>query len=324
MNALGGSLTDVPGLKVGHFTDPRGVTGCTVVLCEAGAAAAVEVRGGAPATRETDLPRAGNLVEHVHAVLLTGGSAFGLAAADGVVEYLEARGIGFPTSAGPVPIVPAAALFDLGLGDRAARPNAAAGRAACEAADRAPVREGSIGAGTGATVGHLRGIGHATKGGLGTASRRLAAGCVVGALVAVNAFGDVVEPTSGRIMAGTRLDASPGFLGTAEQVELLADRPRRFGERTTLAIVATDAALDRAALARVATMAHDGLARAINPVHTSFDGDVVFALATGTARSTDPTIVGVRAADALAEAVVRAVRTASGLGGVPALAELAT
>lgn len=318
---LGGSLTDVPGLRVGHHTDARGVTGCTVVLCEQGAVAAVDVRGAAPATRETDLLRPGNLVQKVYAVLLTGGSAFGLAAAGGVVEYLEARGIGFPTSAGPVPIVPAAALFDLGVGDPGARPGMADGLAACEAARDAALQEGSVGAGTGATVGHLRGIDGAMKGGIGTASRRLDGGCVVGALAAVNAFGDVTDPSTAQIVAGTRGPGVGGFLNTAAQIERVAERPRRFGEHTTLAVVATDAALDRAALSRVATMAHDGLARAINPVHTSFDGDVVFALSTGAAPALEPTVVGVRAAEALAEAVVRAVRAARGLGGVPAIGE---
>ena len=317
-----GSLTDVPGVRVGHFTDPVGVTGCTVALCEQGATAAIDVRGGAPATRESDLLRPGNLVQQVHAVLLSGGSAYGLAAAAGVVEYLEERGVGFPTSAGPVPIVPAAALFDLGVGSSAVRPGPRDGYSACRAAATTPVEEGSVGAGTGATVGHLRGIRWSTKGGLGCASRRLASGAVVGALVAVNAFGDVVEPGSGRVLAGTRdEDPTVGFLGTAAHIEELTRR-RRFGEHTTLALVATDAALDRAALGRVATMAHDGLARVVNPAHTPYDGDVVYALATGAAPTIDAAIVGTLAAEAIAEAVVRAVTRAGGLGGIPSLGEL--
>lgn len=322
MNALTGWITDVPGLKVGHYTDRRGVTGCTVVLCEEGAAAAVDLRGGAPATRETDLLRPDALVQQVYAIVLTGGSAFGLAAADGVIAYLEQRRIGFATSAGPVPIVPAAALFDLALGDAAVRPGPEAGRRACEAAAAAPVPEGSVGAGTGATVGHLRGRAGATKGGLGTASRRLGAGCTVGALVAVNALGDVVDPSTGTVLAGARSEDGRSFVGPAAYAPRLAERPRRYGEHTTLAVVATDAALDRAALGRVAAMAHDGLARAINPVHTSFDGDVVFALSSRLAPAVEPSAVGIVAADVLAQAVVRAVRAAEGLGGVPSLGDL--
>ena len=322
MQALAGSLTDVAGLRVGHYTDVDGATGCTVVLCPGGATAAVDVRGGAPATRETDLLRPGNLVQEIHAVLLTGGSAFGLAAAQGVVEYLTERGIGFATSVGPVPIVPAAALFDLGVGNGAARPDAAAGYAACTVAGDGSVAEGSVGAGTGATVGHLRGIARATKGGLGTASRRLKSGAVVGALVAVNAFGDVIDPTSGRIVGGPRSNDEHSFVSTVENIEELRTRARRFGEHTTLAVVATSAELDRQALTRVAAMAHDGLARAIDPVHTSFDGDVVFALATGASPPIEASIVGTVAARVLTEAILRAVMQATGLAGVPAAGEV--
>jgi L-aminopeptidase/D-esterase-like protein len=262
------------------------------------------------------------MVQQVHAVLLTGGSAFGLAAAEGVVQYLEQRGVGFATRAGPVPIVPAAALFDLAVGSSSTRPGPREGLEACRAA-AALLPEGSVGAGTGATVGHLRGIRWSTKGGLGTASRQLASGARVGALVAVNAFGDVVEPGTGRVLVGARdEDRAVGFLGTSSHIEELLQRDRRFGEHTTLALVATDADLDRAALTRVAAMAHDGLARAINPAHTGFDGDLVYALATGSAPTVESTIVGALAAEALAEAVVRAVTLATGLGGIPALGEL--
>jgi L-aminopeptidase/D-esterase-like protein len=321
MGEASGTLTDVAGLRVGHHTNLEAATGCTVILCEAGAAAAVDVRGAAPATRETDLLRPDNTVQKVHAILLTGGSAFGLAAAAGVVRYLEERGAGFPTSVGPVPIVPAAALFDLSLASSRIRPGPDDGYAACQAASGGPVPEGAVGAGTGATVGHLRGLKGSTKGGLGSASRRLASGATIGALVAVNAFGDVADPRTGRILAGARLEEG-GFCDTAAHIEEVALRRARLGEHTTLAVVATDAALDRPALLRVAQMAHDGLARAIRPVHTGFDGDAIFALSTASSDPVDATIIGSVAADVLAQAVVRAVMRATGLAGVPSAAEM--
>jgi L-aminopeptidase/D-esterase-like protein len=317
-----GSLTDVSGIRVGHYTDPVGVTGCTVILCEAGAAAAVDVRGGAPATRETDLLRPGNLVQRVHALLLTGGSAFGLDAAAGVMRFLEERGVGFATSAGSVPIVPAAALFDLGIGSPAARPGPDDAYAACVRASAEPGAQGSVGAGTGATVGHLGGMSRATKGGIGAASRRLANGVTVAALAAVNAFGDVRASTTNRILAGTRVAVeSRDFHDTTGNIEDLPERRAAFREHTTLAVVATDASFDRAALVRVAAMAHDGLARAISPAHTAFDGDLVFALSTGAGPVADGTVVGTVAAELLAAAIVRGVLAASSLGGVPAAGE---
>lgn len=322
MSERTGSLTDVAGLRVGHWTDPEGATGCTVVLCEEGAVAAVDVRGGAPATRETDLLRPENTVQRAHAILLSGGSAFGLAAADGVVRYLEERGVGFPTAAGPVPIVPAAAIFDLRVGRSDARPGPAGGYAACRQASTDRVEEGSVGAGTGATVGHLFGIAGATKGGVGTASRRLADGAVVGAVAVVNAFGDVLDPASGRVLAGARRPGERAFVRTAEHIELLAQRRRPLGESTTLGIIATDARLDRPALLRVAQMAQDGLARAIEPAHTPLDGDIVFALSTGQKGEGDPAIVGVVAAQVLAAAIVRAVLQAASLVGVPSCHDL--
>ena len=321
MSEPSGTLTDVADLRVGHYTNPDGATGCTVVLCESPATAAVDVRGAAPATRETDLLRPENTVQKVNAVLLTGGSAFGLAAADGVMRYLAELGAGFRTSAGSVPIVPAAALFDLGIGSSSAYPAPADGYAACRQANSGAVEEGSVGAGTGATVGHLRGRETCTKGGLGSASRRLGSGAVVGALVAVNAFGDVVDPGSERVLAGARLPEG-GFLGATSHIEELANRGEAYASHTTLALVATDATLDRVALLRVAQMAHDGLARAIRPAHTAFDGDVVFALSTGASVAVDATIVGVLAAEAVAESIVRAVNRATGLAGVPAMSEL--
>lgn len=317
-----GGLTDVAGLAVGHLTHPLAATGCTVVLCGAGATAAVDVRGAAPATRETDLLRAENLVQQVHAVLLTGGSAFGLEAAAGVMRFLEERGIGFQTRIARVPIVPAAALFDLGVGDATTRPTAEDGYRACLAADDGPVSEGSVGAGTGATIGKAFGITRATKGGLGTASLRLRGGAVVGALAVVNSYGDVVDPRTGDVLAGAR--SSEGRL--ADTVRHLLDvggTVGGIGESTTLAVVATDALLSRVELQRVAAMAHDGLARAVRPAHSPFDGDAVFALSTGLDKAAvDVLRVGTAAAEVLAEAIVRAALHATSLAGVPSAREL--
>ena len=321
-NRGGGSLTDVRGLSVGHWTDEAAATGCTVVLCDGeGAVAGVDVRGSAPGTRETDLLDPVNAVQRVHAVVIGGGSAFGLDAACGVVRWLERNGRGVEVGPLRVPIVPAAVLFDLPVGWPDVRPDAAAGEAACEAASPAPVPQGSIGAGTGATVGKLTGLEHATKAGLGSASRRLAGEVTVGALVAVNAAGDVVDPASGAVVAGPRQDGG-GFVRSSEW---LREHPPRIGvgENTTLAVVATDAELTKPECAKVAQMAHDGLARTIDPVHTMLDGDTVFALATGAAgMRTDCTTVGAAAATALAEAVLAAVREATSLAGVPAVRDL--
>jgi L-aminopeptidase/D-esterase-like protein len=321
MARLNGTLTDIAGLKVGHYTDLEAVTGCTVVLCEGGCVAAVDVRGAAPATRETDVLRPESTVQEVQAVLLAGGSAFGLSAADGVMRYLEERGLGFPTRFGPVPIVPAAALFDLGIGSAQTRPGAECGYAACRAASSGAVAEGSVGAGTGATVGHLLGAKAFTKAGLGSASRRLHSGAVVAAVAAVNAFGDVVDPRTGCIVAGAR-SPSGGFLDIDAHIEELPKRRPPIGQQTTLAVVATDGALERPALLRVAQMAHDGLARVIRPAHTGLDGDIVFALSSRQGRPLDPTVVGTVAADLMAESVLRAIRQAVGLAGVPSASEL--
>ena len=303
----GGALTDVPGIRVGHWTDREAGTGCTVVLCEQGATAGVDVRGAAPGTRETDLLRPGSLVERVHAVLLSGGSAFGLDAAGGVMRYLEERGVGFPTPAGPVPIVPAAVLFDLGVGRADVRPDAAAGYAACLAASTT-VAEGSLGAGTGATVAKGAGLAGAVKGGIGTASRVLPGGAVLAALVAVNAVGSVHDPATGAVLA------SPRAAGGGDPLVFA-------GANTTLAVVATTAPLDVAAASRLASVAHDGLALAIRPAHTVYDGDTVFALSLPPAGATppvQPVVLGAAAGEVVAAAIVRAVRLATGLHGVPA------
>jgi L-aminopeptidase/D-esterase-like protein len=328
-------LTAVAGLEVGHFTDARRPTGCTVVIARAGAVAGVDVRGASPGTRETELLSPINAIDKVHAIVLAGGSAFGLDAASGVMRWLEERGIGVTVGATPpdpaapryvVPIVPAAILFDLWVGDARIRPDAAAGYAACEAASRDAPAEGNVGAGAGASVGKLFGIGRAMKGGIGTASIEVGA-LNVAALVAVNAIGDVVDPRSGRIVAGARTEDGSALVGTMRALKR-GEMPARLDPRTsaaaatTLAIVATDAVLTKAEATKVAQMAHDGLARSINPVHTMGDGDVVFALATGASGQTAPvTLVGALAAEMLAEAVLRAVRAARTIGGdgLPAL-----
>ncbi|MBC7251452.1 MAG: P1 family peptidase [Anaerolineae bacterium] len=321
------AITDVQGIKVGHYTDREAATGCTVVLCEGGAVGGVDVRGSAPGTRETDLLHPLRLVQEVHAVLLTGGSAYGLDAATGVMRYLEERNIGFDVGVGVVPIVPAAVLFDLTLGDPHTRPDAAAGYQACQTASEGPVAEGCVGAGTGATVGKLLGPKFATKSGLGTASQKIGKGIVVGAIVAVNAFGDVVDPQTGAILAGTRRPVIGGFLNTMEHMKGdLGQTVLSFAQHTTIAVVATNAYLSKEGANKVAQMAHDGLARTIRPVHTMFDGDTVFALATGkpskTGHGADPSVIGAIAAEVLAQAVVRAVTQAEGMHGLPAARDL--
>ncbi len=303
------TLRDVPGLRVGHATDTEAVTGCSVVLATDGAVAGVDVRGAAPGTRETDLLRPGSLVERVHAVCLAGGSAFGLAAADGVMRWLAERGIGFPTEGGPVPIVPAAILFDLGVGRADVRPTHEDGYAACDAAEAAaePL-EGSVGAGTGATVAKLAGPAAVRKGGVGMAGRRLADGRILAAMAVCNALGSVIG-RDGRVIAGSRHLPEP------------AEAPRQM-EHTTLAIIGTDAGLDRAQCRRLAQLGHDALARSISPVHTMFDGDTVFALSTGDGAAMDAAgflDLGVVAVDVLSEAIERSVLTATSLGGVPAV-----
>jgi len=321
-----GSLTDIDGLAVGHHTDPRRPTGCSVVLCPQGVVCGVDVRGAAPGTRETDLLRPDNLVERVHAVVLTGGSAFGLDAAGGVMQWLDDAGHGLQVGPARVPIVPAAVLFDLWVGDGRVRPDAAAGRAACDAASTAAPAQGCIGAGAGATVGKLFGVDRAMKGGIGTAS--LKAGAVtVGALVAVNPTGDVIDPATGRVVAGTRGD--DGLPRSAARAIAAGELPERAiaGMATTIGIVATDAVLTKAQANKLATMAHDGLARTIHPVHTMADGDTLFALATGgSGRPGEMTVLGVLAAEVVARAVLNAVRAAAGLAtpALPSAADLGT
>jgi len=323
------AITDVPGIRVGHHTLTRRQTGCTVILAEEGAVGGVDVRGAAPGTRETDLLEPGNLVEKVHAVLLSGGSAFGLDAATGVVKYLEEKGIGHPTGAARVPIVPAAILYDLGIGDPKIRPDSAAGYKACRAAATSPPAEGSTGAGAGATVGKLFGLERAMKGGIGTAAitlRHPSSGSTltVGAIVAVNAVGDVIDPKTGAVVAGLRSPDGRSIAGTMNSI-LRGDTPAALlgGASTTIGVVATDAVLNKSQAAKVALMAHDGLARTINPAHTAYDGDTIFALATGRSTwSPNLTLVGALGAEAVARAVLRAVLAARGLQGIPSAGEL--
>lgn len=310
-----GALTDVAGLSVGHFTDTRRPTGCSVVLCPQGAVCGVDVRGGAPGTRETDLLRSENLVERVHAVLLTGGSAFGLDAAGGVMRWLEAHGHGLEVGPARVPIVPAAVLFDLWVGDWRIRPDAAAGQAACVAASAQPPAQGSVGAGAGATVGKLFGLERAMKGGIGTASLRVGQ-VTVAALVAVNAVGDVLGE-DGRVLAGARAEDGRTPVGTTAALAA-GQGPGRWmagltGTATTIGVVATDAPLSKAQANKLASLAHHGLSRSVNPL-TMHDGDTLFALSTGRAGcEVDLGALGALAAEVTARAVRNGVLAAAGL-----------
>ena len=323
-----GSITRVAGIEVGHFTDTRRPTGCTVVMAREGAVAGVDVRGAAPGTRETDLLHPSNLVDKVHAIMLAGGSAWGLEAATGAVRWLEERGVGLDVAVGRLPIVPAAVLFDLLVGDMCIRPDAAAGYAACAAASSADPAEGNVGAGAGAVVGKVFGIQHAMKGGVGTASVTVD-GVTVGALIACNALGDVIDPDTAQVMAGARTDDGRALRDTRRA--LLCGQPPQpllAGTNTTIGVVATDAILTKAQAHRLAISAHDGLARSINPVHTMSDGDTLFSLGTGRAgKSLGMMVLATMAAEATARATVRAVQaarsvtTAEGLY-LPAMADL--
>ncbi len=309
-------ITDIPGIRVGHDTNLEAATGCTVILCDPATIGGVDVRGGAPATRETDLLRPMHMVEEVHAILLTGGSAFGLEAAHGVMTYLEELGIGYDVGIARIPIVPAAAIFDLGLGSAKIRPDFSAGYRACEHATDEAVEQGNVGGGTGATVGKMSGPAFMMKGGLGSASIQLAGGIRVAALVVVNALGDIIDPQTQQIIAGARNPIGKGFL---------AANPF---SNTTIAVVATNASLNKDEVNKMAQMAHDGMAQTIRPAHTMFDGDTVFALATGprlnnradaATAAAQISMLGAAAATALARAIVKAVQAAQDLHGIPAL-----
>lgn len=327
------AITDVAGLRVGHAHDLQALTGCTVILCEQGAVGGVDQRGGAPGTRETDAMHPMHLVQKVHAVVLSGGSAFGLEAASGVVRYLEERGVGFDVGVARVPIVPAAILFDLGIGRAEVRPNAEMGYQACLNASSGPPAEGNVGAGAGATVGKILGIGQAMKAGIGSASLHLGGGVIVGAIAAVNAFGDIIDPSMGStaIVAGARYpDTDPLHTGAGKTfADTLAVMRSQVGraslgfairQNTVIGVVATNARLDKEQANKVAQMAQDGLARCVRPAHTMLDGDTIFALSTGK-RRVNVNTVGAYAAELFAEAILRAVRAARPAGGLPSAVE---
>jgi L-aminopeptidase/D-esterase-like protein len=323
MNTDGG-ITDVQGVKVGHFTDSRRPTGCTVLIFENSATAGVDVRGAAPGTRETDLLNPINSVQKVQAILLTGGSAYGLDAAGGVMRYLEEHKLGLSVGSNIVPIVPAAVLFDLPVGDGKIRPTAESGYKACQAAAAGKVQEGNVGAGAGATVGKMFGMKSAMKSGIGTASIRVGgSGIVVGAIIAVNSVGDVVDPKAGKIIAGARKPDGSGFIDTIAEMRAgrLGEAP--LGAHTAIGVVATNVAFDKAQMTKIAQMAHDGLARCVNPVHTPSDGDTIFAVATGAINArADHGAIGALAAEAISEAVLRAVMSATALPGLPSYSSL--
>ena len=317
------TLTAVPGIKVGHHTLTERPTGCTVILAEAGATAGVDVRGSAPATRETDLLDPVNIVQQIHAIVFSGGSAFGLDSATGVMKYLEEKGIGFPFGNAHVPTVPGASLFDLPVGNPKIRPSADCGYQAAKIATNAPVTEGSVGAGAGATVGKMGGFDRAMKAGIGSAAIQLPGGLIVAVLVAVNAAGDIIDPATGQVVAGVRAADGKSFADARKLLRAGTIPRARAGENTTLGIVATNATLTKTEATRVAQMAHDGFARAIYPSHAPVDGDIVFALATGAkAGAADWGQVGELAADVIAEAIVRAARQATSVPGFPALRDL--
>ena len=319
-----GGITDVAGIKVGHFTETRRPTGCTVLIFEKGATAGVDVRGSAPGTRETDALNPVNLVQQIHGIVLSGGSAFGLDAATGAVRFLEEHGIGYPVGPAIMPIVPAAIIFDLTVGDWKIRPTAESGYKACQAASFGKVEEGNVGVGAGATVGKMFGPKQSMKSGLGTASIRVGkTGIVVGAIVAVNAVGDVFDPKTGRIIAGARKPDGSGFTDSMAQLREGRNVELTAGQNTTIGVVATNVAFDKTQMTKIAQMAHDGLARTINPVHTMYDGDTLFAVATGAVSTrANHDAIGALAADVMSQAVVRAVMSARGLPGLPAVRDL--
>lgn len=330
--SLRNTITDVPGIKVGQAADEQAITGCTVVICENGGVAGVDQRGGAPGTRETDLIRPMHLVQRVHAVLLTGGSAFGLDAATGVMRYLEEQGVGFDAQVAKVPIVPAAVLFDLALGQADVRPNAEMGYAACQSASEDPPAEGNAGAGMGASVGKILGMGGAMKAGIGSASVELGGGVVVGAIVAVNSLGDVVDPFTNAIIAGARptrigpikIGGEGKFANTLAVMKSTAGKTAlKFAMKgnTVIGVVASNARLTKEGANKVAQMSQDGLARAIRPAHTMLDGDTIFAISTGE-KKVDVNIIGAYAAEVVSQAIIRAIMAAEAAGDLPSARDL--
>ncbi|MEN8242186.1 MAG: P1 family peptidase [Chloroflexota bacterium] len=329
---INNSITDVPGITVGHAHDLEAITGCTVVLCEDGAVGGVDQRGGGPGSREIALLDPVNNIQKIHGVMLSGGSAFGLDAAGGAMQYLEENGIGYQTQVARVPIIPSAILFDLNIGDPNIRPDKQMGYQACLNATDQPPAQGSVGAGTGAAVGKLLGLGQATKGGIGTASMEIGGGIIVGAIVAVNAIGDVIDPQTNQIIAGTRsVRKGPISIGGdqvfADSLSILRSLVGRTllglasKANTVIGVLATNARFDKAQTNKLAQMAQNGVVRTIRPAHTMHDGDTIFAMSTGEKKG-DLNIVGAFAAQVMAEAVLNAVRKATSLGGVPAISDL--
>ena len=319
-----GGVTAVPGVRVGHHTLTERPTGCTVIVFDSVATGGVSVRGSAPGTRETDLLDPSNLVDQVHAIVFSGGSAFGLDAASGVMRYLEEHKVGFAFGGAYVPIVPGAVLFDLPVGGKPLiRPDASCGYAAATAATNGPVAEGSVGAGAGATVGKYGGAGRAMKSGIGTASITMSNGLIVAALVAVNAAGDVIDPSNGKVVAGRLAADSNTFLDARQLLRNGVTSTQKPGENTTLGLIVTNAKITKAQGRKIADMAHDGFARAIAPAHTLNDGDTIFAMGTGAfTGNADLTTIGGLAADVTAEAILRGVREATGLPNYPAVRDL--
>jgi len=314
-------FTDIEGIKVGNAQDLDAATGCTVVICEEGAVAGVDVRGGSPGTRETDLLKPENLVDRVHAVVLAGGSAFGLDAASGVMRYLEERDIGFDVQVTKVPIVLSAVLFDLNIGDYRIRPDFKMGYEACLNAEKNECPNGNVGAGTGATVGKLLGPSRAMKGGLGTYAIQVG-NLKVGALVAVNALGDIVDAETGELIAGLLDDKGEKLIGTEEEMAKMYNKKRNlFSGNTTIGVIVTNGIFTKAQMTKVASMAHNGYARAIRPAHTIFDGDTIFSLATGKVEA-DINVVGFLAATAMERAIANAVKKADSLHGYKAYKDL--
>ena len=321
---MNNALTDVPGFKVGHAQDLKAITGCTAILCPPGTVGGVDIRGSAAGTRQTDSLHSIHWVDEVHAVLLSGGSAFGLDASGGVMKFLEEKSIGYQTSAAKVPIVPTAIIYDLSLGNAQVRPGKEMGYQACLNSHSGTVAEGSVGVGTGASVGKLCGIKMATKGGVGTASKTAASGVIVAALVAVNAFGDVIDPMTRKIIAGARDPANPDrFIDSAAMIKGGFSLPRRETgfQNTTLGVVATNAKLSKRQATKVAQMAQSGFARTILPIHSTVDGDLIFALSAGDL-SADVNMIGMLAEEVVVAAVLRAIQTADGLGILPAYRDL--
>jgi L-aminopeptidase/D-esterase-like protein len=321
----------LPGIKVGHAQDFEALTGCTAIICEEGAMSGVDQRGGAPGTRETDALRPMHLVEHCHAVVLAGGSAFGLDASTGVVRYLEERNFGFDTGVSRVPVVASAVLFDLAIGDPKIRPDAKMGYQACINAEEVMHGEGNIGAGTGATVGKILGVKSATKTGLGAATIQISDDITISAIIALNAFGDIIDPNSGKIIAGARFQGKQGenklVQGFADTLSVMRSQNLpgvqsfRHNANTVIGLVATNAILTKMSASKVAQMAHNGIARTVRPAHTMFDGDTIFTMATNE-HPADINIIGAFAAEVVSRAILRAVECANTLGGIPSAAEL--